>query len=119
MGLVVAWDCAPANVHDSAFQSLIADFADEMVVLTGTQFHAKVGDPPNLKLCKRGTWNVRMVVETVLSMLTTTCRVKKVSHRTWPQVLTRLSFVMALFNVLVLWNGVPVDTDGNMHLSIA
>jgi hypothetical protein len=26
---------------------------------------------------------------------------------------------MALFNVLVQWNGLPVDDDGNMHLSIA
>ena len=60
-----------------------------------------------------------MVVETVLSMLTTTCRVKKVSHRTWSQVLARLSFVMALFNVLVLWDGLPVDADGIIHLSIA
>lgn len=119
LGLIVAWDCAPANVHDSAFQSLIADFADEMVVLTDMHFHTKASDPPNLKPCKRGTWNGRMVVETVLSMLTTTCRVKKLSHRTWPQLLARLSFVMALFNVLVLWDGLPVDVDGNIHLSIA
>ncbi len=119
LGLVVAWDCASANVHDSTFHSLIADFQDEMVVLTDTQFHAKAGDPPNLKPCKRGTWNVRMVVETILSMLTTTCRAKKLSHRTWPQVLARLSFLMALFNVLVLWDGLKVDAEGKIHLSIA
>jgi hypothetical protein len=119
LGLIVAWDCAPANVHDSVFQPLIADFADEMVVLTDMQFHAKEGDAANLKPCKRGTWNTRMVVETVLSMLTTTCRAKKLSHRTWPQVLARLSFLMALFNVLVLWDGLPVDDAKNIHLSIA
>src|SRR3712207_5263323 len=28
-GLVVAWDCATANVHDAVFHPLIADFADE------------------------------------------------------------------------------------------
>ncbi len=119
LGLIVAWDCDTANVHDSVFQPLIADFADEMVVLTDMHFHTKDGDPPNLKPCKRGTWNVRMVVETVLSMLTTTCRAKKLSHRTWPQVLARLSFLMALFNVLVLWDGLPIDDDKNIHLSIA
>ena len=118
-GLIVAWDCAPANVHDTAFQALIAEFQDVMIVLTDTGFHAKQGDPANLKPCRRGTWNVRMVVETILSMLTTTCRAKKLSHRTWPHVLARLSFLMALFNVLVLWDGLPVAADGTIHLSIA
>jgi hypothetical protein len=118
-GLVVGWDCATANVHDTAFQPLIADFQDEMVVLTDSHFHATQGDPPNLKPCKRGTWNDRMVIETVLSMLTETCHVKQLSHRTWPQLLARLSFLMALFNVLVLWDGLPVDAAGVIHLSIA
>lgn len=118
-GLVVAWDCDSANVHDTAFQSLIADLQEEMVILTDMQFHAKQSDPPNLKPCNRGRWNDRMVVETVLSMLTTTCHIKKLSHRTWPQILARLSFVMALFNVLALWDGLPIDADGIIRLSIA
>jgi hypothetical protein len=119
LGLVVAWDCASANVHDSAFQPLITDVQDEMVVLTDSQVHAKEGDPPNMKPCTRGTWNGRMVIESILSMLTTTCRTKKLGHRTWPPLLARLSFLMALFNVLVVWDGLPVDADGNIHLSIA
>jgi len=36
-------------------------------VLSDTAFHAKAGDPANLKLCGRGRWNTRMLVETVLS----------------------------------------------------
>jgi hypothetical protein len=119
MGLIVAWDCAPANVHDSIFRPLIADFQDEMVILTDTGFHGKTGDPPNMKPCKRGTWNVRMVVETILSMLTTVCHFKHVSHRRWPYFMSRLAFTMAMFNVLVLWDGLDVDMDGNIHLSIA
>ncbi len=119
MGLVVAWDCAPANAHDTVFQELISDFAEEMVVLTDTGFHAKTGDPPNMKPCARGTWNVRMVVETVLSMLTTVCHFKHVSHRKWPAFMARLAFTMAVFNVLVLWDGLNVDADGVVHLSIA
>jgi hypothetical protein len=70
LGLVAAWDCDTVNVHDSAFQPLVARFVDEMVVLTDTGFHSKDGDPPNMKVCPRGTWNVRMIVESVLSMLT-------------------------------------------------
>ena len=118
-GLVVAWDYATANAPDNAFRDLIADFQDQMVVLTDMAFHAKDGDPPNQKACKRGTWNVRMVVETILSLLTTVCRLKKVSHRTWNGLRTRLAYTMALFNTLVLWDGIPVDAHGNIHLSIA
>jgi len=55
-----------AHVPDNAFHGLIAEFADEMIILGDIGFHAKDGDPPNLKVCKRGRWNVRMVVETVL-----------------------------------------------------
>ena len=41
-----------------------------MIVLSDTGFHAAEGDPANLKLCQRGEWQDRMLVETVLSMLT-------------------------------------------------
>jgi hypothetical protein len=118
-GLIVAWDCAPANVYDAVFHPLIADFRDEMVVLTDMGFHAKAGNPSNMQPCKRNTWNVRMVVETVLAMLTQICHLKKVSQRRWPYLLARLSFTMALFNVLTQWNGVAVDDTGTVQLSIA
>ena len=90
-----------------------------MIVLTDMQVHVKPGDLPDVKPCQRGTWSVRMVVETVVSLLPTTCRVKQLNHRTWPQGLARISFLMALFNVLVVWDGLPVDADGHIHLSIA
>ncbi len=64
------------------------------------------------------TWNVRMVIETVLAMLTRVCHLKKMSQRTWPYVLARLSFTLALFNVLVQWDGLQVD-NGIVRLSIA
>jgi len=118
-GLVVGWDYASADVPDNAFHTLIRDFQDEMVICTDTGFHAHVGDPPNMKPCQRGTWNVRMVVETVLSMLTMVVGLKKLSHRTWRNVRARLAFTMAVFNMLVQWDGLPVDEAGNVHLSIA
>lgn len=82
-GLIVAWDYAAANVADNAFRDLIADFQDRMVVLTAMAFHSQEGDPPNQKACKRGTWNVRMVVETVLPLLTRVCHLKHASQRSW------------------------------------
>ena len=54
-----------------------------MIVLSDTAFHATEGDPSNLKLCQRGEWQDRLLVETVLSMLTLVCHLKKVMHRGW------------------------------------
>jgi hypothetical membrane protein len=88
-------------------------------VLVDTGFHSKVGDPANMKVCPRGTWNVRMIVEGVLSMLTTVCHFKKVGHRVWAYFQARLAFTMALFNILVQWRGLRPDETGFVHLSIA
>ena len=112
LGRIVAWDWAAAHVPDNAFHGLIAEFSDEMIILADTGFHAKAGDPPNLKVCKRGTWNVRMVVEHVLALLTTVCQLKNARHRTWTGFETRLAFTLALFNVLVDWDGIQVERDG-------
>jgi hypothetical protein len=68
-GLVVAWACDTANVADNTFQWLIRQFEEHMIVLSDTGFHAAEGDPSNLKLCQRGEWEDRMLVETVLSWL--------------------------------------------------
>ena len=119
VGLVAAWNCDTANVHDSTFQPLVAQFVDDMVVLVDTGFHAKAGDPANMKIYPRGTWNVRMIVEGVLSMLTTVCHFKKVGHRVWAYFQARLAFTMALFNILVQWHGLQPDETGFVHLSIA
>jgi len=118
-GLVVAWECATANVPDKTFQWLIRQFAERMIVLSDMAFHAVEGDPPNLKLCRRGEWNERMLVETVLSMLTVVCHFKKVIHRVWEYFHARLAFTIAAFNVLVQWQGFPTDARGFMPLSSA
>jgi len=54
-----------------------------MIVMSDTAFHAAAGDPANLKLCQRGAWEERRLVETVLSRLTLVCHCKKVMHREW------------------------------------
>lgn len=118
-GLIVDWDCDSANVHDSTFQSLVSQFEEVMIVLTDSNFHSAEGDPSNLKVCPRGRWNVRMLIETVLSMLTVVSHFKKVGHRLWDYFLTRLAFTMALFNLLVQWHGLQPDEHGFVHLSMA
>jgi hypothetical protein len=80
-GLVVAWECATANVAENTFQWLIRQFEERMIVLSDTAFHAAEGDPSNLKLCQRGEWQDRLLVKTVLSMLTLVSHSKQVMHR--------------------------------------
>src|SRR6266536_3189175 len=104
-GLIVAWECATANVADNTFQGLMRQVEEQMIVLSDTAFHAAEGDPSNLKLCQRGEWEDRMLVETVLSMLTLVCHFKKVMHRVWDYFQARLAFTMAAFNLLVQWHG--------------
>lgn len=118
-GLIVGWACATANVYDATFHPLVEKVQEEMIVLADRDFHAQKGDPPNLKLCERGEWNVRMLVETVLSMLTTVSHFKKMAHRVWEYFQAHLAFAMAAFNLLVQWNGLEPDEEGFVHLSIA
>jgi hypothetical protein len=118
-GLVVGWDCATANVPDKTFQWLIRQVDGHMIVLSDTGFHAAEGDPANLKLCQRGEWQDRMLVETVLSMLTVVCHFKKVMHRVWEYFQARLAFTMAAFNVLVQWHGFQPHASGFVPLSMA
>ena len=113
LGLVVGWDCDTANVYDgTAFQALVERVADDMLVFSDTGFAKQDWHPPNLKICKRGQWNTRMLVETMLSMLTTVCHFKKVAHRAWAYFESRLGFTMALFNILVQWHGLHPMTRG-------
>src|SRR5882672_8239016 len=118
-GLVVGWACDTANVADNTFQWLIQQVDGRMIVLSDAAFHAAAGDPTNLKLCQRGAWQDRLLVETVLSMLTVVCHFKKVMHRGWEYFQARLAFTMAAFNVLVQWHGFQPYASGFVPLSIA
>jgi len=118
-GLVVAWACDTANVADNTFQGLIRQFEERMIVLSDTAFHAAEGNPTNLKLCPRGEWEDRLLVETVLSMLTLVCHFKRVMHRVWAYFQARLAFTMAAFNVLVQWYGFQPNASGFVLLSMA
>lgn len=123
-GLVAGWDCNTANVHDSAFQGMVAQFEEEMGVLTDHGFYLKAGNPSNMLVRERGQWNVRMMVETVLSMLHTVCHIKQMAHRVWSYLRARLAYCMAAFNILAHWywphpSSPVADEQGRVHLSIA
>ena len=104
---------------NNTFLWLVRQCEEQMIVLSDTAFHAAEGDPTNLKLCPRGEWEDRMLVETVLSMLTLVCHFKKVMHRGWAYFHARLAFTMAAFNVLVQWHGFLPNASGFVPLSMA
>ena len=89
------------------------------MILSDTACHAAGGDPTNLTLCQRGAWNDRMLIETVLSVLTAISHFTKVTHRVWEYFPARLAFTVAALNVLVQWYGLPPDAHGFVPLSIA
>lgn len=111
-GQVVSWAWETANVHDQVFLPLVAALEDETIVLADIGFNDADGIPPNLKLCPRGTWNERMLVETALSLVTTVCHLKKVFHRTRHHFQTRLAYVVALFNAIL---GLNRRLEPNAH----
>jgi len=51
-------------------------------------------------------------------MLTGTCRLKKVGHRVWSGLKTRLAFALAAFNLCTQWNGLVADEDGFVPLTM-
>ncbi len=119
-GQVVDRDVDTANVYEgSAPQHLVDGVVDEMLVFADTGFNKTGWHPSNLKRCARGEWNERMIVETVLSMLTVVCHFKKVEHRAWSYFESRVGWTMALFNILVEWNDLKSDDSGFVKLSIA
>ncbi|HVF09399.1 MAG TPA: hypothetical protein VNA16_01275 [Abditibacteriaceae bacterium] len=118
-GLITDWDADTANVSDQVFQALIAQYQEQMIVFTDTGFHAKEGDPAHMKVCPRGTWNDRMRIEGVFSMLHRVCSLKHMTHRVWKHLKAHLAFALAIFNICVQWDGFPIDENGVVHLSFA
>ena len=118
-GLVGGWAGATAHVADTPLQWRVRQCEDQMIVLSETACHAAEGDPSPLTLCPRGAWEDRLLVETVLSMLTLVCHLKEVMHRGWAYCQARLAFTMAAFNVLVRWHGFQPNASGFVPLSNA
>jgi hypothetical protein len=119
LGQIIGWAWAPANAHDSWFHPIIEAFKDVSVILADTGFHAKEGDPENMKACRRGEWNCRMLIETVNSMLTVVCHTKKMRHQIAGYFQAHLGFMVAAFNTLIEWFGLLPEEDGFVPLSIA
>jgi hypothetical protein len=73
-GLITDWSVKTANVSDQEFLPLVEAVQDKMIVLADIGFRHKIKQPENLKICRRGEWNDRMLIETVFSLLSQVCR---------------------------------------------
>ncbi len=100
-GRVVAWDWNTMNVSDKHFHHVVEPFVDQTIACTDWGFRSTDGVPENMKLCKKGTWNDRMFIETALSMVTIVCDLKRIRHRVAEYVTSRLACVSAMFYVLL------------------
>jgi hypothetical protein len=101
LGQVVGWHGLPMNCPNQAVLPLVALVKEDGVVLSDLGFRCKDGVPDNLKLCLKGTWNDRMMVETTFSLLTVVCQAKKMFHRTATHLEAHLAYMAAMFNVLL------------------
>lgn len=111
-GQVVDWDWATMNVHDQYFHPLIERFTGHTNMLADWGFRSAHGVPENCKLCPKGTWNERMLVETALSLVTVICDLKHLHHRAAKYIQARLAAVGAMFNVLlVLFHTLHPEAD--------
>lgn len=102
-GEVVAWDWNTANTADQRFAQVAAPFTEVTITLADQAFNA-VDRPPNIKVCRRGDWNERMLIETVFSLVHRVCGLKHLWHRTRPYMQMHLAYVSALFNALLALN---------------
>ena len=110
-GRVVGWDWNTANVHDQKFLPLVERFEGQTITLSDLGFRCKQGIPENLKLCPRGTWSERIIIETAFSMVTRVCQLKRIYHRAKEYMQMRFAFVSALFNVLLSINQIVFQSN--------
>ena len=87
------------NVCDNSFDEEHKETAD--INLTDQGFKKKEGTPENFKICKKGQWNERMGVETLFSLWTRILNMKKSFHRTTEGFRAKLSYMIALTNIIV------------------
>ncbi len=87
------------NYPDKNFLDFFEEYDQEAILLADWGFRCAQGVPENVKVCKKGTWNERMLVETSFSLLTVVCNAKKIHHRLEAHLEARLAYTVAMFNI--------------------
>jgi hypothetical protein len=99
LGQVCGWSWAALNSPDNGFLEFLGEFEDRAIIVADWGFRSAKGVPTNVKLCKKGTWNSRMMVETSFSLLTVVAHAKKIYHRRVADIAARLAYTVAMFNI--------------------
>lgn len=120
-GGVVNFGWSTMNAPDKLFNGLAQRLSGKSIVLTDLGFRAQEGVPENLKLCKKGTWNERMQVETALSMVTRVMNLKRLDHRRNSSLTAHLAYAVTVFNLLLDCSRPLFHWKGHdaLHMSIA
>jgi hypothetical protein len=101
-GDILNWKLDTANVHDKHFAWLVEKI--EVKVLADKGFHSKNGDPENLRICQRGEWNIRMVVESVFSLCTRLLGLNEIQAKSLAGFELAVASIFASFNLLLQMN---------------
>ena len=118
-GRVVAWADATANVHDSAFHPLIARFEGQTVVLADGNFHRKVGDPANLKVCRAAPGRSASWSRRCFSLLTRVATSSMPGTASGPPSRRTSPSPWPSSTCWPDWDGLREDEHGQTHLTIA
>ncbi len=100
-GQVCGWIWDGMNCPDQTFLDLLEEYDAQAVILADWGFRCAQGVPANVKICRKGTWNDRMPVETTFSLLTFVCNAKRIFRRVEDYIEARLAYMAAMFNVLL------------------
>ncbi len=98
-GQVCGWIWDKMNCPDQDFLDFFEEYDQDAIVLADWGFRCAQGVPDNVKICKKGTWNDRMLIETSFSLLTVVCNAKKIHHRLEAYIEARLAYTVAMFNI--------------------
>ena len=98
-GRVCGWIWDKMNCPDKNFLDFFKEYDQQAILLADWGFRCADGVPNNVKVCKKGTWNDRMLVETSFSLLTVVCHTKKIHHRVEAYIEARLAYTIAMFNI--------------------
>ena len=90
------------NIPDKNFNSSLKDLNG--IILADQGFRDKDGVPDNFKICKKGSWNCRMFIETLFSLWTRICNFKRSFHRTVNGFKAKVSYLVALTNIIFSTN---------------
>lgn len=91
-----------SNVSDTSFDDDHA-LADS-ITLIDKGFKKKEGTPENFKICPKGKWNERMIIETLFSLWTRICNAKSSFHRSVEGFKAKMAYLVSLSNLIINLN---------------